>query len=119
MTLNDYQIAAKRTCVSLGAPLEDNLHMVLGMCTESSELADVYKKALAYKKNIDLPNVVEELGDLLFYIVNFASFNNIDLEKVMTTNIAKLQKRYPKNFNIIDATNRDLNAERQILENEL
>ena len=119
MELKEYQELAKRTNADLGSPLLNNIHMVMGMETEVGELMDVFKKNLAYKKEIDWVNVKEELADVMWYIVNFCEINNINLNECLAANIAKLQKRYPKNFNIIDATNRDLNAERQILENEL
>lgn len=95
---------------------ENNLHMVLGMLTEVGELADTFKKKMAYGKEIDWVNIVEELGDLMFYIAGFANFNNLNLEQVIDLNIQKLMARYPNRFDADKALNRDLEAERKILE---
>ena len=41
---------------------------------------------------------------------------NIDPSEIMSSNIAKLKARYPNKFTQEDALNRDLNVERNILE---
>lgn len=116
MNYKEYQLEAKRTCpVLLGEKL-DNIHMIFGMQTEISEITDVFKKNLAYQKQIDWVNIKEELGDLMWYIVNFCTFNNINLEECMEINIQKLKQRYPEGFNIDKAVNRNLEAERKLLE---
>jgi len=115
MDFKTYQQESSRTCVKLG-DLSDNIHMTLGMVTEASELADVFKKRLAYNKPIDWVNVREEIGDILWYLANFCRMHNIDIEEVMGTNIAKLKARYPDKFTEDNAINRDLKKEREILE---
>jgi NTP pyrophosphatase (non-canonical NTP hydrolase) len=90
--------------------------MVLGMQTEAAEIADVYKKHIAYKKELDLVNVKEEIGDLMWYIANLCNMNSWDLREILDTNIAKLEARYPEKFTEEQAINRDLVTERQILE---
>jgi NTP pyrophosphatase (non-canonical NTP hydrolase) len=105
-----------RTLAELNAPLEDDLHMILGMLTEVGELADVFKKYMAYQKQIDWVNVKEEVGDLLWYVSNFCNINGFDLEEILQTNINKLRARYPEKFTQENAINRDLDKERTILE---
>ena len=118
MEFKKYQQEAART----DAPLDDNydklhaVHMVMGMSTEVGELVDVFKKNLAYKKPVDWVNVKEEIGDLMWYVANFCTKNNIDLEQIMQTNIDKLKARYPEKFTSDKAQNRDLDKERIILE---
>ncbi len=121
MNLHQYQEAASRTCNSLeGKKLDpgtlDNYHMIFGMETEVGELMDVFKRNLAYHKPIDWVNVSEELADILWYVVNFARLNNIDLEKAMQNNIDKLKIRYPDKFTADNALNRNLDEERKELE---
>lgn len=116
MDLLNYQKASARTCNDLETPLLDNIHMTSGMVTEVGEIVDIFKKHIAYGKSIDWVNVEEELGDLLWYIVNFARKNNIDLEKTMGINISKLYARYPEKFTNDQALVRDLEKEREILE---
>ena len=92
------------------------MHMVLGMLTETGEIADVYKKNLAYKKPVDLVNVKEEIGDLMWYISELCNYYNWDLEDILQTNIDKLRARFPEKFTTDNAINRDLITERIILE---
>ena len=116
MQIKEYQELASRTCNDLGSEATNNIHMLFGMVTEVAEAVDAYKKAWAYGRDLDLTNVKEEIGDLLFYVVNFARFNNFDLEEVMKTNIEKLKVRYPEAYSNEKAINRDLETERKILE---
>lgn len=117
MNLKDYAIGAKRTMSECETPLLDDLHMILGMQTEASEIADVYKKHIAYGKDLDLVNVKEEIGDLMWYIVNLCTLKGWNLEDIMQTNIDKLKARFPEKFTNENALNRDLVKEREILEN--
>ena len=117
LTFEEYQDLSVRTCNDLGDSISNDTHMIFGMVTEVAELADAYKKHWAYDKDLDMVNVKEEIGDVLFYISNFCKFNNINLGEVMYTNVEKLKARYPEKFTNENATNRDLETERQILEN--
>ena len=117
MDIKEYQEKASRTLAQLDSTLEDNIHMVLGMQTESAELSDVFKKNLAYKKEIDWVNIKEELGDLVWYIANMCNINGWDLRDILDTNIKKLEARYPDKYSNENAITRDLIKERQILEN--
>lgn len=116
MEINDYQKAAKRTFVDLENSLLNDLHMVTGMVTESAEIADAYKKHFAYGKELDLVNIKEELGDIMWYIACMCELHGWDLRDIMATNIAKLKARYPNKFTSENALNRDLKVERNILE---
>jgi len=117
MELKEYIEKAKRTCPTLSTKQADNIHMSFGIVTEAGELADIFKKNLAYGKPIDWVNAKEELGDAMWYIANFCSINGFDLEEILATNIAKLEARYPEKFTEEKANNRDLGRERKILEN--
>lgn len=116
MEWKEYQKAAFRTNANLGDSLYDNLHMMLGMLTEVGELADVFKKNMAYGKEIDWVNVKEELFDLMWYVAGFCEFNDIDFEAGLQNNIDKLKARYPEKFTRDNANHRDLDTERQVLE---
>ena len=116
MNLDEYGKNAKRIMAILRTETMDDLHMILGMVTEVAELADVYKKYIAYGKDLDFINIQEEIGDLMWYVVNFCTLNNFDLEKILETNINKLNTRYPEAFAKHQANNRDLKKEREILE---
>lgn len=70
------------------------LHMAVGISGESGELLDAIKKCSIYCKVIDLENVIEELGDLEFYMEGLRQGLGITREETIEANIAKLRKRY-------------------------
>lgn len=117
MEIKEYQKLAFRTCNDLNNGLANMAHMILGMQTELGEFADPYKKYWAYGKKLDKTNVKEELGDLMWYIACACEFNDWSLEDICQTNIDKLKARYPEKFTNELAINRNLDIERQILEN--
>jgi NTP pyrophosphatase (non-canonical NTP hydrolase) len=116
MTPKQYQEETKRTCASLDSKLSDELHMAMGLVTEAGEFMDVYKRKLAYKKDIDYVNLKEELGDILWYIANFCNINDWSIEELMDININKLRVRFPEKFTQDNALNRNLEEERKTLE---
>ena len=116
MNIKEYCKQVEVTRAPLELTLDDNTHMLFGMLTELGEITDVFKKYLAYEKDIDWVNVKEEIGDLMWYIAGFCNVNDLDLEEILQTNIDKLRARYPEKFNADKALNRDLNKERGILE---
>ena len=118
MDIKTYVKYAGNTCANFDDNTMDNHHMILGMLTETGELADIFKKSLAYNKEIDWVNAGEEIGDIMWYIANFCRINNLDLNKILETNIAKLQARYPDSFTEESALNRDLEREREVLEDD-
>lgn len=70
------------------------LHMALGICGEAGELADAIKKHAVYNKPLDLENVIEELGDLEFYMQGLRQAVNVLRSTTIAANVAKLAKRY-------------------------
>jgi NTP pyrophosphatase (non-canonical NTP hydrolase) len=113
---SDYAIKTKSLTGNINL---DNLHMVLGLLTEVGELADNFKKELAYGKEVDWVNVKEELGDLMWYFANFCEQNGLSWEEILDLNVAKLKTRYKDEWTREEALNRDLEKERGILEKDL
>jgi len=72
----------------------DLLHMAVGVSGEAGELLDAVKKAAIYAKPIDRENVIEELGDLEFYIEGIRQNLGISREETLQANIKKLKVRY-------------------------
>lgn len=70
------------------------LHMAIGISGEAGELLDAIKKAAIYRKPLDIHNVKEEIGDVLFYITGLLQSIGIDMETVIAENVAKLSLRY-------------------------
>lgn len=92
------------------------LHASMGVCTEAGELQDSLKRQLFYMKELDLTNVAEEVGDILWYCAIALDAVGSSFEEAFERNIAKLRARYPDKFTEDKAINRDLAAERRALE---
>jgi len=69
-------------------------HMATGVSTEAGELLDAVKKYAVYQKEIDRENVIEELGDLEFYMEGIRQALDIERDDVLLHNYNKLNKRY-------------------------
>lgn len=80
----------------------DLLHHAVGVSGEAGELIDAVKKLTIYNKPLDRANVVEELGDLKFYIQGIMNSLQITDEEVEEGNRTKLAERY-KGLNYSDA----------------
>ena len=74
----------------------DLIHMIMGISGEVGELLDAVKKAIIYRKRLDLTNVIEELGDIEFYLEGFRQALRITREETLVGNITKLAVRYPQ-----------------------
>lgn len=92
------------------------LHASIGLVTESGELIDALKKTIFYGKELDIVNVKEEAGDLLWYLAILFDAIGTDFETEMERVINKLKARFPDKFTEDKAFNRDLKTEREILE---
>lgn len=95
------------------------LHSALGIHTEAGEMFEALIKQYRGEE-LDKVNFAEELGDVDWYKAIGHDETGVDESTMREANIAKLRKRYPdKFFNSDHATTRDLDAERQVLENNL
>lgn len=70
------------------------LHMAVGVSGEAGELLDAVKKSTIYQKPLDRANVIEELGDLEFYMEGLRASLGITREETLRHNMQKLDKRY-------------------------
>lgn len=98
MDLSTYQQLALRTAKELPTPLDELQHSLLGLTSETGELADAVKKHVIYGKDLDKKNVAEELGDIMWYLVIGAEAIGTTLEEIAQANIAKLRLRYPDKY---------------------
>lgn len=72
----------------------DTMHMLLGAMTELGELGTTIKAYLFYRKPIDHENLVEELGDVEFFLEGLRQRLRITREETLAHNINKLNRRY-------------------------
>jgi NTP pyrophosphatase (non-canonical NTP hydrolase) len=91
-------------------------HAVDGLVTESGELVDALKRHRFYGKELDKVNLVEEAGDLCWYLSVLFDELGVSWEEAWDWNIRKLQKRFPEKFTEEAALNRDLDSEREVLD---
>ena len=70
------------------------LHAALGVCGEAGELADAIKKHVIYGKPLDRDNMIEELGDLRFYMQAVQNLYQIPEQEILQANANKLAARY-------------------------
>ena len=93
-------------------------HAGNGLASEAGEFLDALKKHVYYDAELDRVNLTEELGDMMWYVALAADTLGVDLEELLYRNIAKLATRYPEKFTKEDASDRNLGAERKILEGD-
>ena len=105
MNGNDYQRAALRTCNKISKS-DKVLNGALGLCGETGEVADLIKKNKFQGHELDKKKLLEELGDICWYIAILADGLDVDLDTVLEMNVQKLRKRYPDGFSAERSTNR-------------
>jgi mazG nucleotide pyrophosphohydrolase domain len=71
---------------------------VMGLCGESGECMDIVKKYLFQGHDLDTNHLIEELGDVAWYLATTAASQGYTLEYVLQKNVEKLRKRYPDGF---------------------
>ena len=81
-------------------------NMCMGLAGEIGEVIDIMKKHIYQGKELDITDVIEEVGDVLWYIANFCNVNNITMDECMESNIKKLRERFPNGFTVKDANER-------------
>ncbi|WP_183560892.1 nucleoside triphosphate pyrophosphohydrolase family protein [Mucilaginibacter sp. SP1R1] len=95
MELNEYQKKALETDLNPNTR-EGLMISLLGVAGEAGELLSIYKKHLRDGDSYTAFNkaVVEELGDVLWYLTNIASKFGISLEDIANSNLSKTRKRW-------------------------
>ena len=107
MNLREYQEKSKRT-LNYDLTFEQLLsNMVFGIVGETGEVVDILKKHLYQGHDLDKDHIAEELGDIMFYIVNLCNLLNLDLQTIIEENYNKLLKRYPNGFEVKRSVNRE------------
>lgn len=98
MTLNEYQVLAYRTTnheLTNQGLIENG---VMGLCGEAGECIDILKKTEFQGHDFDPMKMVDELGDVLWYVAQLATGLGVTLEYVAQHNVDKLLARYPDGF---------------------
>ena len=98
MTLNEYQEATQRTAIyPHDPPMLGLWYTILGLVNESGELAGKAKKILRDQggqlTEETKTAMIEEAGDMLWYLASFLREINVPLDFVAEQNLSKLQSR--------------------------
>lgn len=95
MTLDEYQQRALSTNINPGTHIF--FDRMFGLVGESGELADKVKKWIrddnADWEKLDKPMMMDELGDVLWYVATLAETLGYGLDEVARHNVDKLVSR--------------------------
>lgn len=116
--VSDLKKSPKEIIKELKPEQADALHMAVGIAGEAGELLDAIKKWSIYQKPIDLENVIEELGDLEFYMEGLRQSLNLTRIETLMENIAKLKKRYSKGQYSNDQANERADKKMRIVQQD-
>lgn len=106
MKANKYQELAARTINPRLYDYEIEQHAIHGLAGEVGELHSIYQKCYQ-GHDFDEEHAKKELGDLLWFVAEYCTTMNWELEEVMELNIEKLMKRYPDGFEDVKSINRE------------
>lgn len=98
MKINEYQNMALSTMNKNLSKKEQLINSVMGLCGESGEAIDLVKKHLAHDHELDRQHLIEELGDIAWYLAEAADALDVSLEEILFLNLEKLKRRYPEGF---------------------
>lgn len=100
--------------IEVGAE-EEVKDYALGICGEVGEVVDYLKKILYHGKEYNPTELMNELGDLLYYITALCNILGIDMTEIMLNNNAKLLARYPDGFSH-EASNERIEDKRNVID---
>lgn len=97
MNIGTYALSARRTQNPKLSKAETALHALFGMASEVGEIHSIFQH-FYQGEAVDVPKLEKELGDLMWFVIEFCDMFNIDPSHMLKTNIKKLKKRYPNGF---------------------
>lgn len=101
-----YQSMARRTMKE--QPSKDELvECALGLAGEAGEVVDIIKKHLYQGHELDENKLVEEIGDVMWYVAGLCTHIGLPISAVLSKNVTKLNKRYPLGFDEERSVHRD------------
>lgn len=70
----------------------------MGLAGEAGEVCDYLKKVLLHGKPLDREKLVEELGDVVWYVFHTLNTFGMSLDEILEHNVRKLCDRYPDGY---------------------
>ena len=105
MSVYEYQLKARRTQNAMLSPFARKMHALHGMASEVGEIHGIFQKQYQ-GHNVDRDALIDEMGDLMWFVAELSDVIGITLEEVCERNIEKLKKRYPEGFSEDRSVNR-------------
>lgn len=108
MNANDYQNQVARTLIHEPDAEYSPHEIMLVWCAlklagEAGEVANYIGKGVFHQHGISDDPLIEELGDVLWYVVAICTLRGLSMDAVMQANIDKLIKRYPNGWSSSDS----------------
>lgn len=104
----NYREEVTRTSSAVHSVLfEDRLsHGALGLSGEAGEVTDYIKKVIHHGKPFERSKLVDELGDVRWYLEHLAITVGVSMQEIEEANVYKLRRRYPNGFSKEASENR-------------
>ena len=106
-TFKAYEEFSRRTSSPHMTHRERLVEAMLGLTGEAGECADFVKKGMYQGHNMVTADLVNELGDVLWYLREACDALGVPLQSIAEANIEKLWKRYPNGFSPERSINRE------------
>lgn len=98
MQLNEYGDQALRTARLYNDMNTNLLLAAIALNEEAGEFSGEVKHHVFHDHPLDIAHLIEELGDILWYLNYAARSVGSNLEEVASLNLHKLAQRYPDGF---------------------
>lgn len=98
MDANQYQLLAYKTANQDLEVFDQLRNAVYGLNDESGEVIDILKKHEFQGHELNVPKIIDELGDVAWYLALACTALSVTLGDVMQHNVDKLRSRYPEGF---------------------
>lgn len=97
ITPDYYQRLSRRTQNDMLTEQGKLLHALHGLSAEVGEIHSIFQHAYQGKP-VSKEKVIDECGDLCWFLCELLDTFNVDFSDVLKYNIDKLRKRYPEGF---------------------
>ena len=77
---------------------EQMINASLGLAGEVGEVVDIVKKHMYQGHELEIEELLDELGDVMYYLCWLCMLFQIDFSEICFNNMNKLTKRYPNGF---------------------
>lgn len=95
---SDYSEFVQKLFAKRHEGMDGLMHAAVGISGEAGEILDAVKKTWVYGKSVDVTNIIEELGDLEFYMQALRNLIYTSRDEILLRNMDKLAKRYPDGY---------------------